>query len=97
MNTTYNFEVKSLEAGQRGKYQDSFYSYEVTSTRSEQEVRRFCMKVLRRSHEPKHMPNAFAGKLLEFKKLTDNNKGKSMLAPKEPETYLYRTTELYTG
>jgi hypothetical protein len=95
--TNYNFEVETIEAGQRQSYGDSYYSYKVTSERPEYEVKDFCMKVLRKSHELKDMPNPFAGKLLEFKKITDNNKGKGFLDTKVAETYSYKLKTEYTG
>jgi len=95
MEKDYIFKVKTITAGQPRKYADSFYHYEVTSTRPEYMVKAFCMNVLRKSYEKKDMPNAFSGQLIEFKKITDNNE--IQLFGKEPETYLYKTTELYTG
>ena len=92
----YNYEVETLEAGQRNAYGDSYYSYKVTSKRPEHEVRLFCMTILKKSHELKDLPNPFAGKLLEFKKLTDNNKSKSFLVENE-ETYSYKLKTEYTG
>jgi hypothetical protein len=91
----YLFKVKTLEAGQRGRYQDSYYSYEVTSNCTEYKVKQFCMNVLQKSYEKKDMPNPFAGELLEFKKLTDNNKNVDMFNSTKEETYLYKTKELY--
>lgn len=98
MEKEFNFKVKTIEAGQRGKYQDSFYHYEVTSKEPEFLVRKFCMKVLKSSYEKKDMPNAFAGQLLEFKKITDNKHPDNILdAPSTADTYRYRVQCLYTG
>lgn len=93
----YLFKVEVLESGQRGKYQDSFYSYKIVSDLPEHIVKSFCMNVLRKSYPAKDMPNPFAGKLLEFKKVTDNNKDRSRDEDIMPETYSYKTQELYTG
>ncbi len=93
----FNFEVETIESGQRHSYGDSFYAYKITTNRPENEVRNFCMNVLRKSYETKDMPNPFSGKLIEFKKLTDNNKGKNFFQSKEAETYSYKLTTLYTG
>ena len=92
----YNFHIERLEAGQRGKYQDSYYHYKVTSKRPENEIKRFCMNVLKESYERKDMPNAFAGELLVFKKLTKNT-GDGFFAQPQPETYEYKVRYLYTG
>ncbi len=97
MNVEYLFKIKTLEAGQRGPYQDSFYTYEVTSIESEHDIKQFCMNVLKPSYFKKDMPNPFAGELLEFTQLTDNNKGKSFLNSKDEETYFYRVRCIYTG
>jgi hypothetical protein len=80
----YLFSVECHEAGQRRSYSDSYYSYTVKSELAEHTVRQFCMNVLRKSYEPKDMPHPFAGRLLEFK-LT------------APNTYSYKTEEMYTG
>lgn len=93
---SYLFEVECKEAGQRRRYGDSFYQYEVVSNRSEREVREFCINVLHKSYED-IMPNPFAGEFLFFQKITDNNKGKSDIFDKrEKETYLYKMKEAYT-
>lgn len=94
---SYVFKVKCLEAGQRRSYGDSYYSYEVVSDREEREVKEFCMNALRKSYESKDMPNPFAGKLLEFKRVTDNNSGKSFLDKRVEETYSYKLSTEYTG
>ena len=91
------FEVETVESGQRRSYGDSYYSYNVTSDRPEREVKSFCMNVLNKSFNPAEMPNPFAGKLLEFKKITDNNKDKSLFDKKECETYSYKLSNEYTG
>jgi len=91
----FTFEVKCLEAGQRAAYQDSFYSYEVTSERPEDEVKSFCMHVLRKSYKKSEMPNPFAGELLEFRNLTNNKATTPYQLCKN--TYLYRTRSEYTG
>jgi len=93
----YIFEVEVLEAGQRKSYGDSYYSYSVSSERPEREVKLFCMNVLNRSFIPSEMPNPFAGKLLEFKKITDNNKDKSFMDKREVEIYSYKLSNEYTG
>jgi len=95
MKSNYVFDVNCLEAGQRGAYQDSFYSYEVTSDRPEDEVRAFCMHVLKKSYPKDKMPNPFSGELLEFTNITNN---KSSL-PFEScvNTYKYRVRNEYTG
>lgn len=94
---TYKFDVKTIEAGQRQSYGDSFYAYEVSSIEQEWDVKNFCMKVLKPSYEKKDMPNPFAGQLLEFKKITNNNEGKSFLDAREVETYSYKVRTEYTG
>jgi hypothetical protein len=91
----YTFKVNCLEAGQRGPYQDSFYSYEVTSERSEYEVKAFCMYVLKKSYPKADMPDPFTGELLEFTNITKNK-------PSDPfsiveNTYKYRVRNEYTG
>jgi len=91
----YKFSIKCLAAGQKSAYQDSFYSYEVTSDRPEYEVKAFCMHVLRKSYPKNEMPNPFAGELLEFTNLT-NKKPEFPFGSCE-NTYLYRTREEYTG
>ena len=93
--TKYVFKVACLEAGQRGPYQDSFYSYEVTSDRSEFEVKTFCMNILKKSYPIDKMPSPFAGELLEFKNITNNK-------PSTPfkscvNTYKYMVRNEYTG
>ena len=88
MTKIYQFEVETIEGGQRGSYQDSFYSYKIKSDLPEHMVKSFCMNVLKKSYETKDMPNAFAGKLLKFQKVT---------TPEGEVFYDYRTTELYTG
>lgn len=93
----YQFEVEVIESGQRRSYGDSFYTYEVTSKRPEREVKNFCTKVLKPSFEKLEMPDPFAGELLEFKKITDNNNGKSFLDPDEIEAYSYKVRCEYTG
>ena len=95
MEYEYNFKVNCIESGQRQSYGDSYYTYEVTSNRSEFDVKNFCMSVLKKSFEPKDKPNPFAGRLLEFKKITDNNNG-SIMGKKE-ETYSYKVKSEYTG
>lgn len=95
--TKYSFDVECVEAGQRRKYGDSFYSFKVTSTMIEKDVKTFCMGILNPSYEPKDMPNPFAGRLLEFKKLTDNNKDRNFLDDTLPEEYSYKIKCEYTG
>jgi len=97
MELKYEFTVKVIEAGQRGKYADSFYSYEVTSIRPEREVKNFCMNVLKKSYTKEDMSDPFVGELIQFEKITNNNEGKKFLDEKGPETYSYKTKELYTG
>lgn len=94
---TYQFNVETIEAGQRQSYGDSYYVYKVTSNEQEWDIKNFCMKVLKPSYEKKDMPNPFAGELLEFKKITNNNEGKSFLDAKESETYSYKVRTEYTG
>jgi hypothetical protein len=94
---TISFEIETIQAGQKQSYGDSYYTYKVTSTSSEQEVKGFCMNSLRISYKKEDMPDPFAGELLEFKKLTDNNEGKGFLDSREPETYSYKTRNIYTG
>lgn len=90
----YNFHVETVTAGQPRAYADSYYEYKVTSTRGEHFVKNFCMNVLRKSYEKNDMPDAFSGQLVSFKKITSHN---ADAFGKEPETYSYKTTELYTG
>lgn len=92
----YKFDVKTTRAGQLGRYQDSVYEYEVISDRPNYEVKAFCMNVIHKSYEPKNMPDPFVGKLVEFEKLTNNNKG-GIFDPRELETYSYKVREMYTG
>ena len=94
---TYQFNVETVEAGQRKSYGDSYYAYKVTSSEQEWDVKNFCMKVLKPSYEKKEMPNPFAGELLEFKRITNNNEGKSFIARRKPETYSYKVRTEYTG
>jgi len=93
----YVFEVETLEAGQKKSYGDSYYSYNITSDRPEREVKLFCMNVLNESYILSEMPNPFAGKLLEFKKITNNNKDKPFFEKQECETYSYKLSNEYTG
>lgn len=93
----YKFNVETIESGQRKSYGDSFYTYKVTSTEPEWVVKTFCTKVLKPSFEKKDMPDPFYGELLEFKKITNNNEGKSFTDKKEPETYSYKVRTEYTG
>lgn len=93
----YQFKVKTIECGQRRSYGDSYYTYEVESDRSVNEVRAFCMNVLKPSYEKKDMPNPFAGELLEFKKITNNNKDKAPFENDDPEIYRYSVKCMYTG
>jgi hypothetical protein len=93
----WNFNVETIEAGQRHSYGDSYYAYKITSTESEWNIKKFCMCVLEPSYEKKDMPNPFAGELLEFKKITNNNEGKSFLDAIESETYSYKVKTEYTG
>ena len=95
--SNYIFKVNTIEGGQRGSYQDSYYSYEVISNRAEHEVKAFCMNVLKKSYASKDMPNAFAGELLEFKNITNNNEGKDIFCKRVEETYSYKSKTLYTG
>ena len=93
---TYTFNVTTLQAGQLRKYGDSFYTYEVSSSLNEHTVKNFCMNVLQHAFEKEDMPNAFAGEVLEFKKLTENNKGKKWNEPMVDEIYSYKVRSLYT-
>ncbi len=100
MNSTkrnISFDVETLEAGQRGKYQDSYYHYRVTTAQEEHVTKAFCMNVLERSYAKADMPNWASGELLEFKRVTDNNKDRPWTEPRLPETYEYRTRSAYTG
>ena len=98
MEKEFKFIVKTIEAGQRGSYQDSFYHYEVTSEQPEFMVKRFCMKVIKNSYEKKDMPDPFAGELLEFSKITDNKHPDNIVeAETQADTYRYRVRCLYTG
>jgi hypothetical protein len=94
---TYQFNVETIEAGQRKSYGDSFYSYKVTSTENEWDVKNFCTKVLKSSCEKKDMPDPFAGELLEFKKITNNNDGKLFSEAKESEIFSYKVRIEYAG
>jgi len=91
----FTFEVETIEAGQRRAYGDSYYDYNVTSKLSEDMVKRFCTKVLRPSYPRSEMPDPFAGQLIKFEKITDNNKGDFLSS--KPETYKYKCTSMYTG
>mgnify|MGYP000521090334 CR=1 FL=1 len=93
----YKFEVETIEAGQRGKYQDSFYTYKVHSDRPENEVKNFCMKVLRKSYVRGDMPNPFAGRLIRFERISNNNEDKKWNDTRKTETYEYKVRETYTG
>lgn len=95
--TKFIFEVETIEAGQRKPYGDSFYSYKILSDRPEPEVREFCMNILYKSYEKDKMPNSFAGELLNFQKLSDNNKDKASYEKREQEIYLYKLKTEYTG
>lgn len=94
---TYQFNVETIEAGQRKSYGDSYYTYKITSSENEMFVKNFCTKVLKPSYEKKDMPDPFVGELLEFKKITNNNEGKSFFDAKESETYSYKVRTEYTG
>ena len=80
----YNFKVKTIEAGQRNSYGDSFYHYEVESDRPEWEIKMFCTRFLKTSYPKKEMPNPFSGELLEFTKISDGK-------------YKYRVRTEFTG
>ena len=84
----YNFDVKCLESGQRKSYGDSYYSYEVTSSQYENVVKSFCMNVLDKAYKFEDMPHPFAGKLLEFKVISESGDNK---------TYSYKLSKEYTG
>lgn len=88
MIINYNFEVDIKESGQRKSYGDSYYTYEVTSDRHEHEVKNFCTNVLKKSYEHKNMPDPFAGRILEFKKISSDG---------ERNTYSYKVKTEYTG
>jgi hypothetical protein len=91
----YSFKVETIEAGQRKSYGDSFYTYKVTSKGSVQNIRDFCMGVLKKCCEKKDMITPFDGELLEFKTLSDV---KSDYMPnKEPITCSYKVKMMYTG
>lgn len=93
----YIFKVKVLEAGQKRRYGDSYYSYEVTSNRDESEVKSFCMNVLRKSYEREKMPHPFAGELREFTKITKNTpEDADFFSERLEETYLYKVQEQFT-
>jgi hypothetical protein len=93
----FNFKVETKQAGQKRKYGDSFYHYEVISIHPEHQVNEFCTNVLMKSYKKKDMPNPFAGELLEFKKITDNNKDKGFFDDRKEETYSYKVRCEYTG
>lgn len=98
MKYTHTFEINVIEAGQRGAYQDSYYHYEVTSTQPEFLVKSYCMNVLKKSYIRVEMPNAFAGELLVFEKITDNKHPDNILDAKTTgDTYRYKVKCLYTG
>ena len=90
----YIFEVETIEAGQRRSYGDSYYHFKVTSKHPQDVVKGFCMGALRPSYKAEDMPNPFAGKLIMFEKITNNNK--SFLDGNE-ETYEYKMESQYTG
>lgn len=94
---SYQFNVETIEAGQRKSYGDSYYTYKVTSIQSEWDIKNFCMNVLKPSCEKEDMTNPFDGQLLEFEKITNNNDGRSFLDPREEETYIYKVKTAYTG
>ena len=50
---TYQFNVETIEAGQRQSYGDSYYVYKVTSNEQEWDIKNFCMKVLKPLREKK--------------------------------------------
>tara|TARA_Y100001963_G_C6766669_1_gene442667 strand:+ start:1449 stop:1742 length:294 start_codon:yes stop_codon:yes gene_type:complete len=97
MSTDYLFKVETIEAGQRRSYGDSFYTYKVESNRPEFEVRIFCTKFLKTSYPKNEMPDPFAGEMLEFKKLTDNNKTWKLGEELKTETYSYKVRTEFTG
>lgn len=88
----YTFEVKSLWEGQRRRYGDSFYEYQVTSSLPEDTVKKFCMNVLRKSYERKDMPSPFSGELEEFTKLGGSTDDNGVLT----NVYIYKVRELFT-
>jgi hypothetical protein len=92
----YYFDIECIESGQRAAYGDSFYSYLITSDLPENEVMAFCMHVLKRSYIKDKMPDPFCGQLLEFVKITENNKGKTFFDKREKETYSYKVRCEYT-
>lgn len=96
MEKTYKFDVKVLEAGQRRAYADSYYTYIVTSDRSEDIVKKFCMNVLKKSYSKKNMSTLFDPELREFERITNNNEGRAIGEKRRPETYRYQVRELYT-
>lgn len=95
--SNYSFDVETLEAGQRGKYQDSYYHYKVTTKEREMVTLNFCVGVLQNSSLREHMTTPFDGERLLFKKITNNNEGKSYSDEREPETYEYKVRLAYTG
>ena len=88
------FEVETKEAGQRRAYGDSFYHYLVKSAQAEHTVQAYCTKVLRPSYPKDKMPNPFAGQMLMFKKITNNNQN---FTDGNEETYEYKVKKEYTG
>jgi hypothetical protein len=94
----YKFKVETKRAGQPRPYADSEYVYEVTSDCSERVIKAFCNEVLRKSYPRSEMPNPFAGELVRFENITNNNAGKSFYEEKDKEdTYIYHVREEYTG
>jgi len=97
MTRDYLFKVEIGKCGQERSYGDSFYNFKVTSDRSEHEVKMFCMNVLHKGYKKEDMPNPFAGEVLVFQKLTNNNGDKpDFLSVNKEETYKYRVRELFT-
>jgi len=97
MEKEFKFNVKTIEAGQRGAYQDSFYHYEVTSKEPEFMVRGFC-NLLKKSYKKEDMPNPFAGEQLVFENITNHQHPDNIVsAPTLVDTYRYKVRCLYTG
>jgi hypothetical protein len=97
MEKEYNFKVNTIEAGQRGKYQDSYYTYEVTSALPPDQVKDFCMKLLKPCAIPSDMESPFHTRFLGFDCISHDISGYKWSTPCEDRTYNFRASAAYTG
>lgn len=84
----YQFDVKTVQAGQTHAYADSHYIYNVTDLgdppRNRIDVLTFCLRFIRFGYRHNAMPHPFAPRIVRFYEI-------------EPRLWHYHVTMLYTG